>query len=472
ACALTKKWQLAHEAKQYTTSLEKRVHERTEELKYQANHDLLTGLPNRVLLLESIRETIEYSNKNNKLFGILFFDLDRFKLINDSLSHEAGDEVLRIISKRLQAVLREEDLLARLGGDEFVVLIKDVKDKDIFISLASNLLSIFEKPIKIQNHEIKLTSSVGISIYPKDGKNVDILLRNADTAMYRAKELGANQFQFYTEELNARNIERLEKEAELRRALANEEFFLCYQPQYDLKTETLVSVEALIRWQHPTKGVVSPIDFVPLAEDTGLIVPIGEWVLRTACRQVKAWQDMGLMPIRVAVNVTTKQFKLYNLVQIVRTILEETQLESKYLELELTENIIINNADIVKTIYDLKEMGIQIVLDDFGTGYSSLNYLRELPIDRLKIDQSYVQNIESNRGDDVIIQAIIAMAQSLNLEVLAEGVESESQLEFLKKSKCGEVQGFYFSKPIPAKTCERLLREPHNLKLAEELEEK
>ncbi len=472
ACALTKKWQLAKEAKQYTSELEEKVHERTEKLKYQATHDLLTDLPNRVLLLEEIKNAIERSKKNNKLFSVLFFDLDRFKLINDSLSHEAGDEVLCAVAKRLKSAIREDDMVARLGGDEFVIIMKDIRNEEDFIKLIDKLLVVFDKPFRIKNHDIKLTTSIGVAVYPKDGKNFELLLRNADTAMYRAKELGANQFQFYTDELNKRNLERLEKEAELRRALSNEEFFLYYQPQFDLKSETLVSVEALIRWQHPTKGVIYPMDFIPLAEESGLIVPIGEWVLRTACKQNKKWQDAGFIPIRVAVNVTTKQFRLYNLVDIVAKILNETGLEAKYLELELTENTIVNNIDIINTIHDLKKMGIQIVLDDFGTGYSSLNYLRELPVDRLKIDQSYVQNIDTNRGDDFIIQAIIAMAHSLNLEVLAEGVESEKQLEFLKKHKCSEVQGFYFSKPIPPELCEELLKDPHNLKLAEEIEGK
>lgn len=330
--------------------------------------------------------------------------------------------------------------------------------------MGEKLLSVFNEPFEIDNHSIMLTASIGICIYPDDGKNIDELLRNSDTAMYHAKELGANQFKFYTEELNKKGVERFEREAELRQALMRGEFFLHYQPQLNLSDGRLISVEALIRWKHPTKGIILPINFIPLAEETGLIIPIGEWVLRTACKQNKAWQNMGLPRISIAVNITTKQFRLYNFKQMISNILEETGLEAKYLELELTENIIINNMDMVNTICDLKKMGIQIVLDDFGIGYSSLNYLREIPIDRLKIDQSYIQNIESDRGDDVIIQAIIAMAKSLNLEVLAEGVETKKQLEFLKTYKCGEVQGYFFSKPISAEECEKLLRDKVGLK--------
>ncbi len=438
-----------------------------EELQYQATHDLLTGLPNRVLLRDRLKQAIAKYDRANTKFGILFLDLDRFKLINDSISHEAGDTVLCAVTDRLKSVLRDEDTLSRLGGDEFVIIANDVKDETGLAELANKLLGVFDSHFSVEGHDVMLSTSIGICVYPNDGRNIDLLLRNADIAMYHAKELGANQYQFYTDELNKKNKERLNKEMELRQAIANNEFILYYQPQFDLKSEKLVSIEALIRWLHPTKGMILPLDFIPLAEETGLIVPIGEWVLRSACKQVKQWQKQGLPHIRVAVNITTKQFKVYNLVQIIDDILKETALEPRYLELELTETMVINNIEIVNTIHELKKLGIQIVLDDFGTGYSSLNYLRQIPVDRLKIDQSYVQNIESDRGDDVIIQAIIAMAKSMNLEVLAEGVESKNQLEFLKKQKCGEVQGFYFSKPISAADCEKILKESDAPKLKE-----
>ncbi|VVC75418.1 Cyclic di-GMP phosphodiesterase Gmr [Aquicella siphonis] len=430
-----------------------------EELQYQATHDLLTGLPNRVLLRDRLKQAMANYDRNYVQFGILFLDLDRFKLINDSISHEAGDYILCSVTERLKSVLRNEDTLARLGGDEFIVIANNIKNINNLADLAKKLLETFDDHFIVEGNEVMLSTSIGVCLYPDDGKNVDLLLRNADIAMYHAKELGANQYQFYTDELNEKNHERLMKEMELRQAIENNEFILYFQPQFDLKSEKLVSVEALIRWQHPARGLIPPLDFIPLAEETGLIVPIGEWVLRSALKQIKKWQNEGLPEIRVAVNITTKQFKLYNLVNTITEILKETRVEPKFLELELTENMIINNVDIINTVHQLKKMGIQIVLDDFGTGYSSLNYLRQIPIDRLKIDQSYVQNIDSKRGDDVIIQAIIAMAKGMNLEVLAEGVESESQLEYLKKQKCGEVQGFYFSKPISANDCEKLLRQ-------------
>jgi len=427
------------------------------ELQYQATHDLLTNLPNRVFLHDRIRQSIADYEINHKQFGLLFLDLDRFKLINDSISHAAGDFILCSVTERLKSVLRDEDMLARLGGDEFVIVINNIKNSQSLTQLAKKLLSTFDKSFTVEGNEVVLSTSIGICLYPDDGKNIDLLMRNADVAMYYAKELGANQYQFYTEELNEKNRERLQKEMELRQGIDKNEFILFFQPQFDLKSEKLVSVEALVRWQHPVRGLVAPLDFIPLAEETGLIVPLGELVLKQALTQIKKWRDQGLPEIRVAVNVTSKQFKLCNLAKTVKNILDETQVEARLLELELTENMIINNIDIINTIHQLKDLGVQIVLDDFGTGYSSLNYLRQIPIDRLKIDQSYVQNIESKRGDDVIIQAIITMAKGMNLEVLAEGVESENQLEYLKRSKCGEVQGFYFSKPISADDCEKLL---------------
>jgi diguanylate cyclase (GGDEF)-like protein/PAS domain S-box-containing protein len=427
-----------------------------EELQHQATHDVLTGLPNRVLLADVLDKLIHDTQLKNESFAVLFFDLDRFKLINDSLSHAAGDELLRIVAFRLRETLRSDDLVARIGGDEFVVILKQIDDK-IVKKMATKLLETINDPFIIEGREIIISTSIGISLYPKDGKSPEILLRNADAAMYQAKKSGANQFKFYTEKLNSDSINRLEKEMELRHAIANNELILYYQPQIDINQDKLVAVEALIRWKHPRLGMLLPIDFIPLAEESGLIVPIGEWVLRTACRQNKAWQNAGLPPIRVAVNITTQQLNLYNLVDLIKGILEEAQLDPQYLELELTENSIISNTNVIETINTLKDFGIRIALDDFGTGYSSLSYLKDIHLDRLKIDRSFVQNILTNRGDDVIIQAIITMAASLHLEVLAEGVETEQQLNFLKKQHCGEIQGFYFSKPLSIKEMESVL---------------
>jgi len=463
ACALTRKWQLMQESHSYTQSLENTVQERTEELQHQATHDSLTGLPNRVLLEDRIKQAVIECERSKKFFAVVFFDLDRFKLINDSLNHAAGDELLRVISKRLQANIRGSNTLARIGGDEFVLVIRDLDKPEQAASIAASLLSIISQPLSIAEHTITVTSSIGICVYPKDGLKMDELVRNADIAMYRAKELGGNQFHFYTAEMNEESMKTLELEAELRMAISNNEFFLCYQPQVDLKTNTLAAVETLIRWDHPKKGVLLPIDFIPLAEETGLIVPIGDWLLRKACAQNKAWQDSGLTPIRIAVNITTQQLRHFNFVQTLKNILQETKLDPKYLELELTENTIVNNASATKVISALKEMGIRIAVDDFGTGYSSLNYLRNIPLDRLKIDRSFVQNILFNHGDEVVIQAIIAMARGLNLEVLAEGVETQKQLDFLKSNKCNEIQGFYFSQPLSAKELIDLLENKSNI---------
>jgi len=325
-------------------------------------------------------------------------------------------------------------------------------------------------PYIIDGHEIILSTSIGISIYPDNGKSIDELLKNADAAMYVAKQKGKNLIEFYTDEMNKKNIDYLKRESELRQAINNNELVLYYQPQFDLKTEELVSMEALIRWNHPQKGMLLPIDFINLAEESGLIIQLGEWVLYTACKQAKQWQNAGLPKTRIAVNVTTKQFRMSNLIKTIKEVLWESKLEPKYLELELMENMIINDSDVTKTIHELKKLGIQIALDYFGTCFSNLSYLRELPIDRLKIDQSYVQNIDSGRGDDVIIQAIIAMAKNLNLEVLAEGVETQNQLDFLKNQKCGEAQGYFYSKPISSKECENLLRRGNKISIKDATE--
>lgn len=462
ACALTRKWKLMQDARFYTESLEHSVQMRTEELQHQATHDTLTDLPNRVLLRERINQAIANGERNHTIFAVLFFDLDRFKLINDSLSHSAGDELLRTVAKRLQTKIRASNILSRIGGDEFVLVIEDLKKPEQIINITISLLNTIKQSISIVNHEISISASIGISIYPKDGDKFDILIRNADTAMYQAKALGGNQFQFYTESMNEESIKRLELEADLRHAIVEKELFLCYQPQYDIKTSTLNAVEALVRWNHPEKGILLPLSFIPLAEEIGLVIPLGEWVLREACTQTKAWQNSGYPFIRVAVNITTQQLRQLNFIDMVKTILHETGLAPEYLELELSENSIINNPNVIKVINTLKEMGIKIAVDDFGTGYSSLNYLRNISLDRLKIDRSFVKNIQLNRGDEVIIKAIIAMASGLNLEVLAEGVETQKQLDFLKEEACGEIQGYYFSHPLLPNELEELLKNKAN----------
>lgn len=428
-----------------------------EKLEYQALHDPLTGLPNRVLLMDRLRQAIEKSKRNHTLVGILFFDLDRFKLINDSLTHAVGDELLQSISQRLSTITRDLDTLCRLGGDEFVMLVSDLEDENSLSAIARKLLKELQKPFNLAKRILNITASLGISIYPRDGTGTDELLRAADLAMYRSKEYGKNQFQFYTSDLNQKSIKRWEDENALQNALLNNEFFICYQPQIDTTAKKIISVEALIRWRNKKNEIILPMDFIPLAEETGLIIPIGEWILREACKQNKKWQDNGLSAIRVAVNVATAQFKQNNFVDIVSGILTETGLKPEYLEIEVTENVLLSQNEVTETIIKLKELGLQIVLDDFGTGNSSLNYLRKIPIDRLKIDRSFIEHINTDKNDEILIKAIIDMANSLNLEVLAEGVETQNQLQFLQKQHCDEFQGFYFSEPLSSPEMELYL---------------
>jgi len=434
------------------------------ELQHQATHDALTGLGNRIELFHGMREAIEASKKDHLNFAIIFLDLDRFKLINDSLSHLIGDKLLKDVAIRLRKAIRLEDTLARLGGDEFVVVLKNIADETQIQDKINKLIDAFKEPFVINNRLVTMTASLGVSLFPKDGSTVDILLRNADAAMYRAKARKGNNIQFYSPEMSSTSLAEFDQEMELRQAVNREEFFLCYHPQLDLTKEKVVALEALIRWNHPKKGILLPIDFIPLAEEIGLIVPIGEWALRTACKQNKAWQEQGLPPVRIAVNVSAEQFNQQNLVETIRTILKETELKPEYLELELTENVILSNKEIIRTIIELKKLGVMIAIDDFGTGYSSLSYLRKLPIDRLKIDGSFIQHIHSETDDEVIIRAVIAMAKNLNLEVLAEGVETSDQLNFLKKNQCDDAQGFYFGEPLSGVEAEFCLKNPEEIK--------
>ncbi|WED43575.1 EAL domain-containing protein [Legionella cardiaca] len=430
-----------------------------EELEHQATHDSLTDLPNRVLLNDRIQNAITTASRQKNYFAILFFDLDRFKLINDSLGHEFGDEVLREVGKRLSSLLRAQDTLARLGGDEFVIIIPDLVKGENVVTVAQKILSAFNEPLHISGQEFTLTTSIGISIYPTDGSNINSLLKNADLAMYQAKEQGRNQFKFYTPQLNQLSNKQLKQESELRHALLNNEFFIVYQPQFDIKNQNLLGLEALIRWQHPKRGVVLPLEFIPAAEESGLIVPLGEWVIREVCKQMVTWRKQGLPDIRVAVNVATQQLKQANFAETIKDILEEHQIEPELFEIEITENVIITNIEVQRMIHKLKEVGVKIVLDDFGTGNSSLNYLKQIHIDRLKIDQSFVKNISQSRSDEVIIEAIIAMARSLNFKVSAEGVENQNQIKFLKDQECDEVQGFFLSKPLSSESMTNILIE-------------
>lgn len=425
-------------------------------LEHQATHDALTDLPNRIFLVDCIEQAINMASRKGRMVGIFFFDLDRFKLINDNFDHASGDEFLKNVAKRLRNSSRRQDTLARLGGDEFVLVVTDIKRESDLIKIASKLLKIIKEPYKMRGKEIVVTSSIGISIFPRDGANAGELLRTADLAMYRAKEAGANQFQFYTVSLNDTSMRYLQINLELQHAIENHEFFLCYQPQINFLEKRIIAVEALIRWKHPKRGVVLPMDFIPVAEEMGFILPIGEWVLKTACRQAKLWQDKNFPSIRVAVNVSTLQIKNMDFSKKIQEILRETGLQPEFLEIELTENVILGAKEIYETIDDLKKIGLRIVLDDFGTGNSSLNYLRKIKVDSLKIDKSFVERMNVDKNNDVILKAIITMASGLNLDVIAEGIETKEQLDILKERDCQNGQGFYFSKPVSAEEIEKI----------------
>lgn len=426
------------------------------ELQYRATHDELTGLPNRLEIMEMIYPILS-KNKDNHV-AILFIDLDRFKLINDSLGHAAGDRLVKEFADRLKNKCDENHVPSRIGGDEFIILIKKIKDKQEVIEFATRLIDMTKEAFIIDNHQIFINASIGISISSTDGESAEELLQHADTAMYHGKACGGNQIQLYRPGLDEQSLRRLEAETELRQAITDQQFLLCYQPEIDVLTGKLKALEVLIRWQHPTKGLILPMDFIPLAEETGLIVAIGEWVLRVACTQNKKWQNAGLPPVKIAVNVTAAQFKQPDFISTVKHILQETQLDPKYLEIEVTENTIVSDPLIINVIQSLKNLGITIMLDDFGTGYSSLAYLKNLPLDGLKIDKSFIQNITRDYGDEIIIRAIISMAHNLNLDVVAEGVELPTQLLFLKQERCVDVQGFYFSEPVSADKIESILK--------------
>jgi diguanylate cyclase (GGDEF)-like protein/PAS domain S-box-containing protein len=441
------------------------------QLEYQANHDMLTNLPNRNLLTDRIHQALLNSRRSHKLVAVFTVDLDNFKLINDSLGQEAGDSLLKIVAERLNSCVRSGDTAARKGGDEFAVIISNLATADDAAQIATKIREAISQPLRINENELTITCSIGISIFPKDGEDVQTLLKNANVAMYRAKEQGCNTFRFYTGEMNARSLARMTMEKHLRRALENNELVLHYQPKVNLLTGHITSMEALVRWQSPELGMVSPCNFIPLAEETGLIDPIGEWVIRTACAQNKAWQDANLPQLPVAVNLSARQFRLTNIAGSISQVLQETGLDPCYLELEITESLVMQNVERVSAILkELKGMGILLSMDDFGTGYSSLSYLKRFPFDKLKIDQSFVRDITSDPDSATIANTVIAMAHCLHLKVIAEGVETEGQLNYLRSHGCDEMQGYFFSRPVPAAEFEVLLREGRCLQPAAEKE--
>ena len=414
-----------------------------------AQHDFLTNLPNRLLLNDRIDQAITLANRHQTQLAILFLDLDNFKQVNDSLGHAIGDKLLQSVTQRLKNCVRDSDTVSRQGGDEFVILLSETKTNIDATIIAQKILEQLQTMHKIGKNRLHITTSIGISLYPTDGLDAEALLKNADTAMYYAKEKGRNNYQFFMPAMNTRAVERLIIENNLRLALDKQQFSLLYQPKFNIKTGIITGAEALLRWQHDDWGEVVPTIFVPVAEECGLIIPIGRWVLRQACLQTKKWQIAGLQDISVAINISAQEFIQKDFVENVRAVLIETQLEAHFLELEITESVLMRDAECSKAILQqLKKMGVKLAVDDFGTGYSSLSYLQRFPIDVLKIDQSFVQNIESAKDDGIIISAIISMANSLKLKVVAEGIETAKQLAFLKSRHCEEGQGYYYSHPL------------------------
>jgi diguanylate cyclase (GGDEF)-like protein/PAS domain S-box-containing protein len=438
--------------------------EREERVHHLAHHDALTDLPNRALLNDRIAQAVSLAERNRTQLAVMFLDLDRFKTVNDSLGHSIGDKLLREVSSRLKSCMRASDTVSRLGGDEFVILMPNVTDPEDVAVTARKVLDAVAHPYNIDGHELVSTPSVGISMYPGDGADVDTLLRNADAAMYHAKETGRNNYQFFTQDMNARALERLSLERSLRRALERDELRLHYQPQYSIVDGRVVGTEALIRWEHPDQGLVSSGRFIPFAEESGLILSIGDWVLREACKQNRAWQEAGLPQLPVSVNISALQFRQPDFVESVGQALSSAGLQARYLQLELTESMIMYDAErrVTESLARLKEMGLELAIDDFGTGYSSLSYLKRFPIDRLKIDKSFVQDVAADTDDEAIIGAIIALTRKLGLRTIAEGVETREQLEFLRDQGCDEVQGFLLSRPLAPADCAALLAQESN----------
>ena len=435
---------------------ERKQHEAV--LEHQASHDSLTGLPNRSLLRDRIEQAIVKAQRDNHLVAVVFVDLDHFKLINDSLGHHVGDRLLLEVADRLIACVRSHDSVARQGGDEFVLVLTELHEENEILAIVSRLLEIISQPWMDEGQEYGLSCSVGISCYPQDGGDPDALLRCADAAMYKAKESGRSTYHFYTPELNLAISERLELENSLRHALEREEFRVYYQPRIDVASGRIIGAEALIRWDCPGKGIIPPDSFISIAEETGLIIPIGQWILEEACRQNSAWQRAGLAPINVSVNLSPIQFRHTGLVQSVASALAQAGLDPAFLELELTESFVMHDAERINVaMKSLKTLGVDIAVDDFGTGYSSLSYLKRFPVDRLKVDKSFVRDIDSDPDDAAIVRAIITLGHALGLKVVAEGVETLAHLEFLRQHDCDELQGYYFSRPIPALEMEALL---------------
>jgi diguanylate cyclase (GGDEF)-like protein/PAS domain S-box-containing protein len=428
-------------------------------VQYLATHDEMTGLPNRALFMQLLKLAFETGRRYSRPFALLFIDLDRFKQINDSLGHAGGDVLLKEMAARLIACVRSSDVVARLGGDEFVVLVQEVAGKQQVAAVARNVLAAALRPLEILGQECRVTASVGISMFPGDGEDEHALMKNADIAMYKAKEEGKNNFQFYSAALTSHGVEKLALESHLRHAVERSEFDVYYQAKVSIQSGEIRGVEALLRWHNPTLGHVSPAQFIPLTEETGMIIPIGRWVIRKACEQVRNWNGQALPPVCISVNLSPRQFSDPELVPYIKRVLNDTGIEPGRLELEITESMVMHNAErSLEKLNEIKALGIRIAIDDFGTGYSSLSQLKRFPVDTLKVDRSFIREIQTHEEDRAITQAIITMGKTLGLTVVAEGVENAEQQTFLSENACDEIQGYYFSKPIPCADFEKLLR--------------
>lgn len=465
-CSTERQWSRSEESILFTlaasvsSALQR---QRTEQIiRYRAFHDLLTGLPNRALFNEQLAAALNEATQNGETLAVMFLDLDRFKTINDTLGHNVGDELLKAVAHRLSGALCEKHTVARWGGDEFTILLPCITQVSEVAQIAGQTLKAIETAFEIEHHELYVAASIGIALFRRDGYDADTLIKNADIALYQAKETGGNAYQFYTAAMSAKTPELLTLEKSLRHALDRDEFLVLYQPKVDVATGQITGMETLLRWQHPEMGILSPKLFIPIAEESGLIIPIGEWVLRQACQQARAWQEAGLPPIAIAVNLSARQFHQPKLVETVARILRETDLDPHYLELEITETTAIQNVKYTATILqELQAMGVCLAIDDFGTGYTSLSHLQQLPLNSLKIDQSFVRNLAENGKDSHIITAIVALAKGLGLRVVAEGVEHQGQLDFLQSIACQEVQGFLLYKPLSTEGATAALAAKH-----------
>jgi len=430
-----------------------------ERIQRQAHYDSLTGIPNRLLFIDRLNQSLTMVSRSQKMVGVLLLDLDRFKQVNDTMGHTVGDVLLQKVAQRLESAIREGDTVARLGGDEFGIILVDLDHVEDVIKIAQKILDIFLAPIRLEGHELYITTSIGITICPSDGKDSEALLRNADTAMYRAKEQGKNLYQFFLPEMNLKVAERLSLETAMRQMLHENQPLLYYQPLIELKSGRIVGMEALARWKHPEWGLVSPSRFIPLAEETGLIIPIGERVLRMACAQIKCWHDTGFTNLHGAVNISARQFQRSDLLQTVTNALSESGLTPSFLDIELTESILQSTESTMSTIRKLRTRGVEVSIDDFGTGYASLIYLKRFSVNTLKIDRSFIQDIATDSDDRVIVKTIIALAHNLKIKVIAEGVETNEQLDFLRANECDEIQGYLFSPPLPVEEATQFLSE-------------